>query len=48
MALDCSFSLGGEDIWVAVLGREVRISEVGEDIWIAVLGRELRILGEDI
>ncbi len=45
MALDCSFSLGGEDIWVAVLGREVRISGVGEDIWVAVLGQEVRISG---
>ena len=29
-----------EDIWRAVLGREVRISGPGEDIWVAVLERE--------
>ena len=50
MALDCSFSLGGEDIWVAVLGREVRISGAGQNIWEAVLMQEVRISGarEDI
>ena len=39
-----------EDIWRAVLGREVRISGPGEDIWVAVLGQEVRISGpgEDI
>ena len=45
MALDCSFSLGGENSWVAILAREVRISGVGEDIWVAVLGQEVRISG---
>ena len=30
----------GEDIWMAVLRREVRISGSGEDIWMAVLERE--------
>ena len=30
----------GEDIWMAVLGREVRIYRSGEDISMAVLERE--------
>ena len=36
---------GGEDIWVAVLRKEVRLCGGDEDIWVAVLGEEVRILG---
>ena len=32
-----SFRAGGEDIWLAVLEPEVRISGPGEDIGVAVL-----------
>ena len=33
-----------EDIWLSVLGREVRISQQGEDIWWQSGWQEVRIL----
>ena len=40
-----SFRAGGEDIWLAVLEPEVRISGLGEDIGVAILELEVRISG---